>query len=92
MTTIYKYDLAPIQEQGIMLPEGAKILKVDAQHNQPKLWALVDTSKPRKTLLVRIICTGEEIVKSLDGWENKDTYQLCDGDFVHHVFIKWIDK
>ena len=91
MITIYKYDLAPMQEQGIMLPEGAKILKVDAQRNLPKLWALVDTSKPRKTLFVRILCTGEEIDKSLDDWQYLDTFQLNGGDFIHHVFIKWID-
>lgn len=91
MLTIYKYDLAPIQEQGVMLPEGAKILKADAQHNLPKLWALVDTSKPRKTLLVRIICTGEIIEKPLDDWQYLDTYQLNDGDFIHHVFYKWVE-
>lgn len=91
MISIYKYNLASIQEQGIMLPEGAKILKVDAQRNLPKLWALVDTSKPRKTLFVRIICTGEEITKPLDDWQYIGTCQLNDGDFVHHVFIKWAD-
>lgn len=91
MLTIYKYNIAPIARQGIMLYEGAKILKVDTQYNLPKLWVLVDTSKPRKTLLVKIICTGEEITKSLDGWQYIDTYQLNGGDFVHHVFIKWVD-
>lgn len=91
MITIYKYDLALIKEQGLMLPEGAKILKVDAQRNTPKLWALVDTSKPRKSLFVRIICTGEEIDKLLDGWEYLDTYQLNDGGIIHHVFYKWLD-
>lgn len=80
-----------MREQGIMLPEGAKILKVDAQRNTPKLWAIVDTSKPRKTLFVRIICTGEEIDKPLDWWQYLDTFQLNGGDFIHHVFIKWID-
>lgn len=91
MITIYKYDLALIKEQGLMLSGGAKILKVDAQRNLPKLWALVDTSKPRKTLFVRIICTGEEIDKSLDDWQYLDTYQLNNGDFIHHVFIKWAE-
>ena len=80
-----------MQEQGIMLPEGAKILKVDAQRNLPKLWALVDTSKPRKTLFVRIICTGEEITKPLDNWQYIGTYQLNDGGVIHHVFYKWLD-
>ena len=37
------------------------------------------------------IVTGEEIDKPLDGWQYLDTYQLNDGDFVHHVFIKWAD-
>lgn len=91
MLTIYKYDLAPLKEQGLMLPEGAKILKVDTQLNLPKLWAMVDTSKPRKILFVRILDTGEEIDKSLDDWQYIDTFQLNNGDFIHHVFIKWAD-
>lgn len=88
MITIYKYQLKPITEQTISVPNGARVLKVDAQKNIPMLWALVDTDNPPRELEVRIICTGEEISKPLDGYEYLGTYQLCGGDFIHHVFIK----
>ena len=83
MTTIHKYTLDP-RQPNIWLPEGAEILGVQVQHDQPCLWAKVDTSKPKRHRRIAIYGTGHEMT-GLDS-HYIGTFQLQDGALVFHVF------
>lgn len=56
MLTVYKYDLRPGYTD-LRLPQGAKILHVGAQGDEPRLWALVDTAQAA-TWDFRFLVTG----------------------------------
>lgn len=55
---IWKYPLAPADEQTIQMPQGAYVMPVQIQDDAPCLWALVDPSKPVESHVIRIIGTG----------------------------------
>jgi hypothetical protein len=44
MKTIYKYDILIETPFSIRMPTGAKILSLQKQNGEPKIWAEVDTS------------------------------------------------
>jgi hypothetical protein len=46
MTKIYKYELKALDNQSIMLPEGAKILSVQTQYETPCIWVELNTELP----------------------------------------------
>lgn len=86
MKTIWKYPLELIEEQEINAPVGAQILTVQAQNEQPCLWALVDDDDTaRHRLYIRIHGTGHGIPNP-DKMEYISTFQLAHGSIVFHVF------
>lgn len=89
MKTIYKYPLAIEDFQIIQLPKGAKILCVQAQEDQPQLWAVVDTLAAKRTdsyepKHIITIATGGPMP---DVGKYLGTYQVLKGRFVGHVFL-----
>lgn len=62
--SVYKYTLEIADRQELDLPVGAKILSVQTQHGQPRLWALVDTKEERlETRVLRMAGTGHPIIE-----------------------------
>ena len=86
MTRIFKYPLLVIDEPEVIMPEGAKILCVQTQYDQPVLWALVDDAKPLKSKVFRIVGTGRAIDFETEGYVG--TFQVLEGGLVFHVFEK----
>lgn len=84
MQAIWKFPFEVRDVMRIDMPEGAKILSVQVQKDQPCMWALVDTSAPLKTQKFAIRGTGNPI----EGWLGTfvGTFQLFDGDRVFHLF------
>ena len=86
MQTIYKYPAAYTEEFSLALPKNAKILSVQVQWGEPKIWALVDPEEP---LLLRKFFFGST-EGSIPTSYTKDalvfigTIQL--GAFVFHLF------
>jgi len=76
MRTIWKYDLAPRDEQVLEIPKDAEILCVKTQRGNIRLWAMVDPEKPVEP--VTIVCrgTGHDIDDSLK-------FQYIDTVLVH---------
>jgi hypothetical protein len=84
---IYKYPLTVINPQTITMPEGAEILAVQVQYDNPCLWALVNPERPDTDYIVETFGTGQPIYCDI-GVERRHlgTYQVHDGDLVFHVF------
>lgn len=84
MRTIYKYPLIQAQKQTLSLPEGYRLLSVQAQGNQPCLWALVDPARSRMNVNIAIYGTGDVIYDELISYIS--TFQLHGGALVFHAF------
>ena len=85
MKTIYKYILKPWIKETVDLPEGAQILKVENQHGEFCLWALVNTRKKlveQRKIIIR--GTGHEV--EYDNIKFISTFQIDDGRFIFHAF------
>lgn len=63
MKTIYKYPLTEIDRQTISLPKYNKILKVDEQHGDLYLWALVDTDNEEEEITIEFNGTGYPVAE-----------------------------
>jgi len=84
-TKIYKYTLIVADEQVVDLPAGARLLDVQDQHGQPRLWAIVD---PGARLVERKLAmrgTGHDAT-GLEDAPHVGTFQMRDGLLVFHVF------
>lgn len=84
MKTIFKYEIQVVGYQDVLLPQGAKILCVQTQHNKVYIWALVDeaaTPVPRK---IQGCVTGHTLPNGVGNYIG--TVQLDGGEFVFHVF------
>ena len=86
MKAIWKYNLK-IGHTMLVMPKDAEILSLQVQHNQPCLWALVDTEAEREEVLLTTFGTGHPINEDeISNTKFIGTYQLEDGAFVGHVF------
>lgn len=85
MLIIWKYDVPLDREWELRLPTPGRILTVQTQFGQPRLWAVVDpdTSAPNVTRRLYLGLTGHEIPESA---RYLGTFQLDDGGFVGHLF------
>jgi len=87
-TTIWKFPIATVDLQKVMMPRGAEILTVQTQVDTVCLWALVDPSAKSEERLIETFGTGQPIENQQER-EYIATYQLEGGDLVFHVF-EWL--
>jgi hypothetical protein len=85
--SIFKYTLETTDTQTVLMPKGAEILTVQTQHEDAKLWALVDPIAPLEERTIEIFGTGHHVYCDM-GVERKyiSTYQLSGGNYVFHAF------
>jgi len=85
--SIFKYNLETTDRQTVLMPKGAEILTVQTQHEDGKLWALVDPNAPLEERVIEIFGTGHPVYCDM-GVERKyiATYQLPGGNYVFHAF------
>lgn len=84
MNTIWKYPV-PINDYfELEMPQGAEILTVQMQYNEPQLWALVDKMAPRETRSFRLAGTGHPIDDPRLDYIG--TVQMMEGQLVWHIF------
>ena len=81
---IWKYVVA-FDAYVMRMPKGAKILGVQVQFNEPKMWALVDDQQPLEERRFYTIGTGHDFDYQ-DGDQHIGTFQLHGGSIVFHVF------
>lgn len=85
MTEIWKFPLRVDDSVEITMPEGAEILTIMVQNNQPCIWARVNTTADPEVRTFHVVGTGHEIS---DRYELRyvGSFQLVGGAFVGHVF------
>ena len=86
MKRVYKYAIPVGDFRDVALPEGAEILTVQVQHDEPQLWAVVDPEAPLVTRRFRLLGTGHSTDNDVGRHNYIGTYQLHDGGLVFHLF------
>lgn len=85
--TIWKFPLDVTDSQRVTMPLGSKPLCVQTQNGTPCIWALVDSSEPRKELVtVLTFGTGGPVIGAIGDYLG--TYQMRNGSLVFHVFVR----
>lgn len=82
MKAIWKYAINPLTT--ISIPEGARLLSVETQDNQPQLWALVDPTKAKEQRTFRAVATGQDFEE--EGHVYVGTVHINHGSLVFHIF------
>lgn len=90
MSVIYKYPLAIVPYQTILLHAGAGLLSIQEQKSGLFLWAKVDPKNPHVRLTVYIFGTGHEFTKD-DDLTYITTVQMKN-ELVWHIFVKTMDE
>lgn len=88
---IWKYPLS-FGANFLHIPNGAEILSVQAQDNQPFLWALVDTDNQEEMRQFQFFATGQDIY-DIPNYALKyiNTCQFDGGAFVFHLFERVLE-
>jgi len=82
---VYKYDLSITDLQEISMPKGSKILTLQVQFDNPKIWALVNDNEPElEARQIRIYGTGHSITGNTDAYIG--SFVIREGAFVGHAF------
>lgn len=101
MKAIWKYTLAVDDRQVIAMPKDAIILTVQTQHEEPRLWAIVDEDADMEDRVILTMGTGHrrpELSSTMDfNWADNSapiryigSYQMMAGALVFHVFEDFI--
>ena len=91
MKTVYKYELKAVCHQNltepVMMPNGAKILHVDAQGDDMFVWAEVDTERSVVDFHFEVFGTGHEMQEDMGVERNHiGSLMMHDGALVFHVY------
>lgn len=81
---IWKYYLWLNSFQDITMPRGSKILDIQKQGDQWKMWVMVHPEEQNVTRRFLVIGTGRHF--SDENLTYIDTVQELDGDLVWHIF------
>ena len=83
--TIWKFPIAVRDKVTMTMPEGAEIIHVAMQGEQPTMWAIVDPSAMQISRHFYIFGTGNQIQSPS---KHVGTFFMLDGTLVWHVFEK----
>ena len=86
MKRVYKYVVYMGDYMNVELPEGAEILTVQAQYDEPHIWALVNPDAPMVTRKFRLLGTGHPTEDDVSQDNYIGTFQLNGGGLVFHLF------
>lgn len=100
MSVIYKYPLSTANKQTLMIPSinvvvngmrrrllpSEQVLHFDVQNGVPTIWCICDRGIPPEAVEVTTVLTGMEF--NAQGLQHIGSYQLHNGTFVGHVFMK----
>ncbi len=87
MKRIYKYKLARLDSQSILLPVGAEILGAAFQGAQLVLWAAIDTEEKRFDYRqIFIFATGQDMKERIADLKLIERVHLK--EYVFHVFTR----
>lgn len=81
MKTLYKY---PIDQETILLPEGAEILHIGLQNDEPFVWAIIDPEI--KLMRCYLFVFGTGVFLPANEMEFIKTLICYKGSIVLHIF------
>lgn len=86
MLTIYKYPLHVDDNDiaEVVMPHMARVLTVQAQHETPCIWAVVDTEREPVKRRFRVFGTGHPMKQDYSDYIG--TFQLMGGSLIFHLF------
>lgn len=84
MKTIWKFPIETVDAQVVSMPEGARILSVASQNEQPCIWVMVETENKPVERKFSTYGTGHPIRDDFPVYVG--TYMLSDGALVLHVY------
>jgi hypothetical protein len=84
MKTIWKFGIPVKDYFELDLPEGATILHVDCQNDQPQIWAMVKTGTPLQRRFFRLYGTGHQMGEEYQN--HIGSFQMAGGSLVFHLF------
>ena len=84
--TVWKYTLAPAEEQILELPRGAKPVRVQNQNASMVMYWEVDNEQPKRKQKVFIVGTGQPLPKGDINYV--DTVMLLQGTLVFHIYTR----
>ncbi len=85
MKTIWKFVIEINDTIEVMMPQDAKILTVQIQHEMATIWVMVNPDKPDVRRVLQIAGTGHDLTERLMG-DYIGTFQIDSGNFAFHVF------
>lgn len=85
MRTIWKFPLAMVERQPVMMPRVSRILALQNQGGIPTIWAEVDPESPAITATVTLVGTGREV--PADSGDYVGTVQEQGGMFIWHFYL-----
>lgn len=86
MKTIWKFPLAVMDRQRVLMPKGTEILTVQRQSEQACIWAIVDDQAEMETRAFDIYGTGNPMPELAMGDARKYVGTFQAPPFVWHVF------
>lgn len=86
MKTIWKYPIPVTDEFELEMSIGARVIAVDAQHDTPCIWALVDPGAPTWPVRFSVKGTGHPFPDHEYYSRHIGTFQLEGGALVFHLF------
>lgn len=83
---IWKYTLGPGHNK-IDMPKGGRVLSVQVQHGEPRIWVMVDPAAPIENREFSVYGTDHPIPDD-QGYlkEFIGTIQMMEGNLIFHVF------
>jgi len=82
---IWKFQIPVADDFKILMPSGARLLDVQAQHGVPQLWAVVIQSNPMVPRSLALRGTGHP-ADGLVSAVYVGTFQVSGGGLVFHLF------
>jgi hypothetical protein len=81
--SVWKYAISVEDEFQREMPEGAAVIHVAVQRDEPCMWVLVDPSRPPETRTFYVHGTGHPIPA---GRAHRGSFLMVGDDFVGHLF------
>lgn len=83
---IFKYKIEVEHEQVIKIPKGSKLVDIQVQNGEIKMWAVVDEAvKEVDGMRIMIAGTGRPIHFDLEVYEHLKTVQI--ENYVWHIYV-----
>lgn len=81
---VWKFPVPVGDHIEIIMPTGARVLTVQAQNDEPHIWAMCNPLAPLEPRRFQVLATGENTYSDLGPFVG--TFQLNGGALVFHLF------